>query len=113
RDLRREIRGEELLLALGADAWAVVGHDVPRMPRLGHVYRLDPRDPIVADRLDRVVDEIEDGALDVVRVHLEQREVVGMMGLDREGRMGLAVEARDAVDELAHVGWPRREHGHP
>src|SRR6266446_5275130 len=49
--------------------------------------------------LDRVVDKVEDGALDVVGVHLEQREVVGVLGRDREGGMGLAIQARDAVDE--------------
>src|SRR5437899_8532965 len=40
-DLRREVGQEELLLVLGADARPVVGDDDARVPRLGHVHRLD------------------------------------------------------------------------
>src|SRR5207244_13112254 len=45
RDLRREVRQEELLLVVRADARAVVGHHDTRGPGPGQLHRLRPDSP--------------------------------------------------------------------
>ena len=112
-DLRREVGKEELLLVLGADARAGVRDDDARVPGLGQVHGLDHDLSHGADRLDRVVDEVEDRALDVVGVHLEEGQVPHVPCRERDARVRLAVERDHGVDERADVGRPRRQDGHP
>ena len=70
-------------LVLGRDPGAVVGDDDARRAAPPAARRVSDRDLAgAAHRLDRVVDEVQDGPLDLVGVDLERRQVRGEIGAD-------------------------------
>ena len=54
-------------------------------------------------RLDGVVDEIQDGLLELVAVGVERRQVPREVGAEDDGRMRLAVEAEHALQQPVEV----------
>src|SRR5207237_623173 len=67
-DLGGEVGQEEAVAVLAGDAGPGVGDDQPHARRLGHVLRLERHGAAGADGPHRVVDEVEDGTLDVIGI---------------------------------------------
>src|SRR5205085_10695857 len=90
--LGRIVRQEQLPGIRGRNACAVVGHDHPQDAVRRIALRLDDDVPAPLHRFDRIIDEIDDDAANLLRVEAYERYVRGEAHVDPDVGENAVVE---------------------